>query len=268
MSSRPVSTSIVAGGSLGPDDRRRMFALFGQWFEGYGEDYFAQEAEALDHCILLHDEATSELVGFATLYQTVAAVAGRTVGIFHTPHCVVDRAYWGTNELLRGMVAFMFDQALRVRPELPWYWHYSAVGYRSYRYMPMLFERYTPRLDHATDAFDREVRDWVGHRYFGQYYKPAEGVVDWNWAGYGLSGMALEINEAKLDSPAIAAFRQVNPRWAEAVEIICQARLSEDNATKVARRWLAQSGVLAGVPGGTPARRAETVPAGGVPCSC
>ena len=264
MKPNPVRTSVVANELLGPADRERMFTLFGQWFEGYGEEYFAQEAAAVDHCVLLTDAVTSELVGFATLYQTVALIGGRAVGVFHTPHCVVDRPYWGSNELLRAMVGFMFDQALRVRPEHPWYWHYSAVGYRSYRYMPMLFQRYAPRLGHELDPFDRQVRDWVGHRHFAQYYKPAEGVVDWNWDGYGLSPQALEINEAKLDNPAIAAFRQLNPRWSEAVEILCQAPLTLDNTTKVARRWLAQCGVLPP----SAAERRVAMPTGGEPCSC
>ncbi|EWY40924.1 hypothetical protein N825_33880 [Skermanella stibiiresistens SB22] len=240
----PVTTAIVPASSLGAGQRRTMFRLLSLWFEGYGEDYFKQELDKLTSCVLLNDAETGKLVGFATLDQLETLVGGVEVGVFQTVHCVVDQAYWGTNEIMIAMVGHMFDHALSVRNDIPWYWHYSAVGYRSYRYMPMLFQRHVPQIDRRSGRFETELRDWVGFRYFEKYYQPETGTIDWNWEGYGLTPLAAAIDEAKLNSPAIATFRALNPRWRESVELLCQAELSLDNLTRTSKRWLGRAGVV------------------------
>ncbi|WP_431854959.1 hypothetical protein [Azospirillum sp.] len=250
MSRIPLRTSIVGGGAaLSPARRAVMFDLLGVWFEGYGEDYFNEELDGVDHCVLQEEPDTGQLVGFATLYQREPVVDGRAVGLFHTLHCILDRRHWGSNALVRAMVAFMLDHARGEDGGRPWYWHYSAVGYRSYRYMPSLFRRHAPNPEQALDPFDRAVRDWVGRTCFEQYYDTESGLVDWNWQGYGLTEAARAISEAKLDSPGVSLFRAVNPRWADSVEVLCQARLSDDNLTDFARRWFPPSPVSTPVSG-------------------
>ncbi|MCW2241044.1 GNAT family N-acetyltransferase [Azospirillum canadense] len=237
MNSRPLVTSVVGPAALTPELRSALFVLLSVWFEGYGEDYFNEELADLDHCVLQRDAETGELVGFATIYRQESDFDGRAVGVYHTAHCILQRRYWGSNGLVRSMVAELLDRARADRSGRVWYWSYSAVGYRSYRYMPMLFVRHTPHAEAPLGDFDRVVRDWVGRECFAQYYDTETGTVDWNWQGYGLTEEARAISEAKLDSPALALFRRLNPRWADSVEILCQAQLHDDNLTPFARRW-------------------------------
>ena len=231
----PLRTSFVEPAALTPERRAVMFALLSVWFEGYGETYFNEELEDLDHCVVQEDAETGELVGFATVYRQVIEIDGTAVGAFHTAHCILARRFWGSNGLVRAMVAEMVSCARADRSRRLWYWSYSAVGYRSYRYMPMLFVRHAPHPEQAPDALDRAVRDHIGRACFAQYYDA--GTVDWRWQGYGLTEEARAISEAKLDSPAVAQFRRINPRWADSVEILCLARLEDDNLTSFGHRW-------------------------------
>ncbi|MGR0184934.1 hypothetical protein [Azospirillum aestuarii] len=250
----PLRTSFVEPAALTPERRAAMFALLSVWFEGYGEDYFNEELEDLDHCVLQEDAGTGELVGFATVYRQATEIGGTAVGAFHTAHCILERRFWGSNELVRSMVAEMVARARADRSGRLWYWSYSAVGYRSYRYMPMLFVRHTPHPDLPPDDLDRAFRDHIGRECFAQYYDPDTGTVDWQWQGYGLTEEARAISEAKLDSPAVAQFRRINPRWADSVEILCLARLEDDNLTAFGRRWFPNNPLPSGER--VPAKRA------------
>lgn len=236
-SHHPLRTSIVEPAALTPERRAVMFALLSVWFEGYGEEYFNEELGDLDHCVLQEDPDTGELVGFATVYRQEVDIAGTAVGAFHTAHCILERRFWGSNGLVRAMVTEMVDRARADRSGRLWYWSYSAVGYRSYRYMPMLFVRHTPNADQTLDGLDRALRDHIGRECFAQYYDAGTGTVDWKWQGYGLTEEARAISDAKLDSPAVAQFRRLNPRWADSVEVLCLARLTDDNLTPFGRRW-------------------------------
>ncbi|CAO3437075.1 hypothetical protein [Azospirillum doebereinerae] len=237
MNPWPLRTSIVPGADLSAERRSAMFALLSVWFEGYGEAYFNEELEDVDHCLLQEDAETGELVGFATVYRRETEIDGQAVGVLLTAHCILHRRYWGSNGLVRAMLSFMLEHVRADESGRVWYWMYSAVGYRSYRYMPVLFRRHGPDPETPLGPLDRAVRDWVGRETFEQYYDPEGGFVDWNWQGYGMTEEARAISEAKLDSPAVAQFRRVNPRWAESVEILCQARLDDGNLTDMARRW-------------------------------
>ncbi len=237
MSPPPPRTSVVAGADLSAGRRAAMFALLSVWFEGYGEEYFNEELTDIDHCVLQEDAQSGELVGFATLNRLETAVDGTAVGLFHTVHCMLDRRYWGSNGLVRAMIAFLLERVRDDGTDRRWYWSYSAVGYRSYRYMPLLFRRHVPHPDQPPGPFDRALRDWLGRECFADYYDAEAGVVDWNWQGYGLTPEARAISDAKLDSPAVAEFRRLNPRWAESVELLCLARLDDGNLTGLAHRW-------------------------------
>lgn len=237
MNPRPLHTSIVGGAALSPERRAAMFVLLSLWFEGYGEDYFNEELEEVDHCLLQEDAETGELVGFATVYRRETEIDGQPMGVFLTAHCILHRRYWGSNGLVRAMLAYMLEQARADRSGRVWHWMYSAVGYRSYRYMPLLFRRHAPNPERILDPADRALRDWVGEETFEHYYDAQSGAVDWKWQGYGMTAEARAISEAKLDSPGVALFRGINPRWDEDVEILCQARLEDDNLTDFGRRW-------------------------------
>lgn len=243
MNPLPLRTRIVGPAALSTERRAAMFALLSVWFEGYGEEYFNEELTEVDHCVLQEDAETGQLVGFATLYRKETVIDGAAVGALHTAHCILHRRYWGSNGLVRAMVGFFLDAARRDGTGRSWYWTYSAVGYRSYRYMPLLFRRHAPHADRPLEPFERALRDWVGRECFAQYYDPQAGVVDWNWQGYGLTEEARAISEAKLDSPGVALFRRLNPRWADSVEILCLARLDDANLTDFARRWFPRSPV-------------------------
>lgn len=236
-SHHPLRTGIVEPAALTPERRAAMFALLSVWFEGYGEEYFNEELNGLDHCVLQEDPGSGELVGFATIYRQETEIGGTPVGAFHTAHCILERRFWGSNGLVRAMLTEMVARARADRSGRLWYWSYSAVGYRSYRYMPMLFIRHTPHLDDAPDGLDRAFRDHIGRECFARFYDADSGTVDWKWQGYGLTEEARAISEAKLDSPAVAQFRRLNPRWADSVEILCLARLTDDNLTPFGRRW-------------------------------
>lgn len=260
MSRSPLRTSIVDPAALTAERRAAMFALLAVWFEGYGEAYFNEELADLDQCVIQEEEETGELAGFATLYRKEPVIGGVAVGILHTAHCMLHRRHWGSNGLVRAMVGHFIDQARADGGGRPWYWTYSAVGYRSYRYMPLLFRRHGPHPEAPPDPLDRAVRDWVGRECFEQYYDPEAGLVDWNWQGYGLTEEARAISEAKLDSPGVALFRRVNPRWADSVEILCHARLDDDNLTDVGRRWFPKPDAAAPL---SPSNAGMTVP-----CAC
>lgn len=235
--SRSLRTRIVAPADLTAERRAVMFALLSVWFEGYGEEYFNKELCDLDHCMLQEVPETGELAGFATVYRQETEIAGTSVGAYHTAHCILDRRYWGTNGLVRAMVAELIARARADRSGRLWYWSYSAVGYRSYRYMPMLFVRHTPQPERSPGPLERAFRDHIGRECFAHYYDSVTGTVDWKWQGYGLTDEASAISEAKLDSPAVAEFRRLNPRWADSVEILCLARLEDENLTPFGRRW-------------------------------
>ncbi|MDO9712728.1 hypothetical protein [Paracraurococcus lichenis] len=233
-----ITIHVVPTASLSEDQWETLYGICLIWFTGYGLDFFREECGKSRHCILMHDDADGPIVGFANLYQQEAVIAGRRVGLFYTGHCFALKEHWGSSALIRGLIALMGREMRGADPDITWYWHYSAIGFRSYRYMPLLFRHFIPQVDHAADPFDRALRDRLGEEIFGDVYEPGSGLIDWNCEGYALSSLASEISDAKLANSTISVIDQLNPRWAEGVEILCQARMSTDNLTRLSSRWI------------------------------
>jgi hypothetical protein len=220
--------------------RATLFDACSDWYVNYGEEYFFQELDLSEHTFVLTDRANGDFAGFGSLRRLELDVAGQAVGAFYTGHAFSHPGYWGTHEPVRSMVAHMLRHAAAHR-EREWFWLYSATGYRAYRYMPALFQAYVPQENGAPDPLADCVRALVGRRNFEQYYDEATGLIDWQWEGYGLSRQAAEITAAKADNAALRDYARFNPKWAEGVELLCIARLTSDNLTRLARHWAANA---------------------------
>lgn len=238
--SEALRMDIVPPSALSADERACMFSMVSAWFDGYGFDYFQQELDAADLCYVQRVAGSGEMAAFSTVHRRIFQRGDAEVGVFHTAHCIVARAHWGSGHVFE-MIADLARRGRAEPKDRSWFLSYSAVGYRSYRYMPMLFREFLPVADCKTRTLDHDLRDRIGAAFFGDYYDPAAGVIDWNWPGYGLTPEARDISSAKLESAALRSLADVNPHWDRGVEILCLASLAESNLTGIGRRRLAVS---------------------------
>ena len=119
-----------------------------------GVQVVAGGAEKLRLANLELDARDGTVRGFSTQRVLAATVEGTRVRAIFSGDTVIDRAYWGEQELVRGWSRFA--GAVRAEaPETPLFWFLISKGYRTYLYLPLFFARYFPRHDAPTPPFEQ-----------------------------------------------------------------------------------------------------------------
>lgn len=235
-----LQSTIVATDRLSPAERDEMFELIDASFSGAIRAKTHRDIAENDFAILLRDPESGRLGGFSLAFLTRGTVDGRAVGGICSDDTIVDRAYWGTTTFIRALLGFLLERA-EAEPDRRWYWFYACKGYRTYRFMPMLFDDHYPAPDRPMPPdLVRVVRFLAGEIDHAEF-DPATGLLRWTDGGvYVLRPGVGDIDATRLTRPDIAFFQRLNPAWTEGVELACIAPVHRDNLTARARRWLAE----------------------------
>jgi hypothetical protein len=222
-------------------DRDAMFAIFARHYDCVCLEKFTTDLSEKDCVLMLRNEAGA-ICGFSTQRILRITVQGRPVRAIFSGDTIVDRAYWGEQELGRCWCHYV-SAAYAEEPDVPLYWFLISKGYRTYLYLPLFFERFHPNRHSATPEFEQLVLDTLASARFSRDYDSARGVITFVQPQGQLKPHLAEIPPRRLRDMNVQFFLLRNPGYRRGDELACLAEISPSNMKFFAGRILAAAPV-------------------------
>lgn len=214
-----ISQSVLEVSALTAAERSRLGALYEQHYTA-GHN-FQRDLLEKDWVLLLRDP--QGIVGFSTLQRLEMPVGV----VYFSGDTLVLPAHRHSYDLPRLWGQFVFQKvAQEGRPCL---WFLICSGFRTYRFLPVFFQRFYPRHDQPTPADIQQSLDQLATSRFGSLYQ--QGVVQLASANHE------PLPARRLDAHA-QYFLQKNPGWAQGHELACLTWLDPGNLTRAGQRMV------------------------------
>lgn len=238
-----LSARLARRADLTSDAVDDMFDLMTRHYVNVDRALFEKDLSEKTWVILLSDPALDVVCGFSTQVVLRADVAGWPVRVLFSGDTIVDREYWGDSALAGtwGRLALSLIDSARD----PLYWLLLSKGYKTYRFLPLFFREYHPRLGVATPRhLCRIVEAFAAARY-GDDFDPECGIVRAGPWQYRLREGLADVTSERLRDPDVRFFHERNPGHARGDELCCLAPITRDNFTPAALRVIRREPELA-----------------------
>ncbi len=232
-----LTSRVVPAGTLSQATARDLYTIFGRHYDCVTWDNFSRDLSQKDFVVLLADQVSGELRGFSTQQVLETIVHGTRVRAIFSGDTIIDREYWGEQELVRGWCRFA-GQVLAAEPHVPLYWFLISKGYRTYLFLPLFYREYYPRPNYPAPAFEQEVMDLFACARFPGFYNPTAGLIEFPRSQGHLNSDLAEIPLNRRNHPQVQFFLSRNPDYARGNELVCLAAIHPDNMKSFARNAL------------------------------
>jgi hypothetical protein len=228
-----LTAQIVARSLLPAQTAEEMLALHQRNFDGVERARFLADLSEKDWVILLLT-AEGRLAGFSTqrLLPPLEEFGGARC--LFSGDTIVERAHANTS-LLPGCFGHLMLRLIEAHGEESLYWFLISKGFRTYRFLPVFFERFWPSPDHATPPEIQALLDGVARRKFGSGYDAATGLVRIVGADRLAPALA-EVPRGREADRHVAFFLARNPGFSRGDELACLAPIRRDNLNAYGRR--------------------------------
>lgn len=209
-----------------------MFHLLAHHFEGVTTIQFTRDLAEKNWVVLIR--RSSQLVGFSTLLVYESSFGGEPVSVVYSGDTIVAPEAWGSSALARGWITAV-NQLRERYPRGKYYWLLLTSGFRTYRFLPVFWREFFPRVNAATPSHVQQLRDHLAVERFGSQYEAASGIVRFHQP-QRLQGGLQKIPIERTSDPHVAFFLARNPAHAHGDELVCLTELCDENLTAAGRR--------------------------------
>ncbi len=234
-----IQGRVVPISEINPIDARAMYELFTRHYDCVSLDHFMFDLSEKD-CVLLLRNLEGVICGFSTQKVFRVSVAGTPVRAVFSGDTIVDRAYWGEQELGRCWCRYV-SSVYWEEPDVPLYWFLISKGYRTYLYLPLFFEVFYPNCNAPTPAFEQQLLDTLASAKFPDYYHPESGLIEFPQSQGQLKPHLATIPARRLRNLHVQFFLERNPGYAAGHELACLAEISPTNMKLFAGRILGEA---------------------------
>jgi hypothetical protein len=231
-----IHSRIVSVAELAPDDARAMYEIFARHYDCVSLERFLIDLSEKD-CVLILRNPNDAICGFSTQKVFRATVEDIPVRAVFSGDTIVDRAYWGEQELGRCWCRYV-SSVYWEEPDVPLYWFLISKGYRTYLFLPLFFESFYPNCEAQTPDFEKRVLDTLAATKFPDHYRPESGLIEFSESQGQLKPHLAEIPPRRLRDPHVQFFLKRNPAYASGHELACLAEISPSNMKLFAGRIL------------------------------
>lgn len=220
-------------------DKRDMYAIMGSYFDGMSWEVFDRDFCEKQWVIVLRHDTSDKIAGFSTQMVMEAYVDGERYKAFFSGDTIVDKNYWcGDTQLITAWLDLALSLAESFSP-VKLYWFLISKGYRTYRFLPMIFKDYCPRYDRETPAREKKILDIFASKKYPFEYDSLSGLIKPRKKSCLNPEMA-KVREHRLTNPHVTFFLKKNPGYENGDELACLAEISKENLTATAGRFLRQ----------------------------
>lgn len=209
-----------------------MFLLMDTFYDQVLYAQFIKDLEEKDYCILLLDEA-ERIQGFSTQKLMTLQVDQREIHGVFSGDTIIHRDYWGSMELFKVFTQ-NFIKIGKSYDEF--YWFLISKGYKTYKMLPLFFNTFYPNYQEIAPDYEKQIMAVFGHSRYPKDYDEETGIIAYHSIKDRLKKGVAEITEKQLKDPDIQYFQKINPKHFEGQDLVCLARLEEDNLKPIARR--------------------------------
>ncbi|MBX3171338.1 MAG: hypothetical protein KF760_28270 [Candidatus Eremiobacteraeota bacterium] len=214
-----IKQEVVAVSELPAAQLRLLQDLYEAHYGGL--HHFARDLSEKDWVLLLR--SGQQVVGFSSLQRReqnafVVYFSGDTLVLPDHRHAYDLPRLWGR---------FVFQQV--ARESLPCLWFLICGGFRTYRFLPVFFQKFYPRYEEKTPGETQALLDRLASQRYGDLYH--EGIVRLG------SPCLEELPPRELDAHA-RFFLERNPGWRLGHELACLTWLDRANLTPAGQRMV------------------------------
>ena len=230
-----LAARLTSPADLTPGQLDEMFDLMTKHYANVRRDIFETDLAEKTWTIVLTDLGGGAIRGFSTqvLLETENA-HGRVTALF-SGDTIIDRERWG-DSALAGVWGRLALSLIDADPDAELYWFLLSKGYKTYRFLPLFFREFYPRLDTATPTRVRRIRDALASARYPADYDARAGIVRTGPWQYRLRDGLADITPERLRDPQIRFFQEQNPGHVHGDELCCLAPLTRANFTPAAYR--------------------------------
>lgn len=231
-----LQSAVLPRVELSSEQIGRMYDLLAAHFADTDYATFKRDLDEKEWVILLTGP-DGDLLGFSTLMVIETIVEGMALRAFFSGDTIVHRDHWGDPALASVWGNFVLSQ-VDGRPDIRTYWFLISKGFRTYRFLPVYFNRFFPRHDEPIPPLERAILDHLATLKFPGHYDPHRGIIRFSGGQDRLKEDLAEVPEGRLTDPHVRFFLERNPGFAEGDELACLAEIHPDNLKPAARRVL------------------------------
>lgn len=226
--SAPAATADAARReALAGAERAELYALLQEHFEGVLPEQFNRDLDEKDW--VLRIRMGERLIGFTTLQARAFEHEGRHLRVLYSGDTIMSPEGWGSPVLAKGWISLV-HRIQAEHPDDPWYWLLLSSGFRTYRFLPVFWREFWPRVDAEAPSDMRALTNALAHDRFGTQYNATAGVVRFD-RPQRLRGQLAAIPEGRELDPHVRFFLELNPGHAAGDELVCLAPIHDDNLT-------------------------------------
>ena len=230
---------LIPRAALSADDVSEMYALFSNFFAGVSERRFRTDLEEKQWIIRLM--RGSELCGFSSLRFSRHTHRDKPIAVLSSGDTIMAPEARSTTVLARTWIGAV-NQLRRFYGEPDLFWLLLVSGFRTYRLLPVFWQEFYPCYGKSTPSGVQEEMHAVASTLFGAQYSLLDGVVRFQEPQV-LKPEHNGIPAARRDDPHVNFFVGRNPAHSQGDELVCWARLCQENLTRAgARMWHATAG--------------------------
>jgi len=239
MRAPAIQSRIIPAADIAPADAYAMYEIFARHYDCVSLDQFLIDLSEKD-CVLVLRNTSNAICGFSTQKIFRVSVGGAPVRAVFSGDTIVDRAYWGEQELGRCWCRYV-SSVYWDEPDVPLYWFLISKGYRTYLYLPLFFETFYPNCEAPTPAFEQRLLDTLAVAKFSDHYHRETGLIEFPCSQGQLKPYLAKIPDRRLRNPHVQFFLKHNPAYASGHELACLAEISPLNMKLFAGRILGQA---------------------------
>lgn len=202
---------LVETCSLTPRDIDTLWELFRDHHTITHDEFLARCREKCEITALFRHRHTDALIGFMGVrHREITISTGERVSTLYFGHGFISPSHRGQHLIQRTVVALYLKCLLRRPTQRVFLWS-NALTVRPYLLTARDLQEYYPHpfIDWPDDV--REVRDQLGHHYYGQDFDIEHGVV--HKSTRYVRQHALHIHPDKQRDPHVQLYMTLNPGY-------------------------------------------------------
>ena len=225
-----LGTKILTKSDIG-----EMYRLMNSHYNNMDIETFQGDLSEKKDVILLRESDGRSIKGFSTLMLLEETVNGNPITALFSGDTIIDKEYWGTNELPKmwGRYAFSLIDEM---PDQELYWFLMSKGYKTYRFLPVFFNEFYPRRGVEFPERDKEILDTFASSKFPRNYNPQTGIISFGEEKDSLKQGIADIDESRMKNSDVRYFVERNPNWYRGDELACLVKLTKDNFNRVGHK--------------------------------
>ncbi len=234
---RAIRAEVLSVSGVDIHLREQLHQLFVSGYDGVSRKKFDADFIEKTHVIVLRTNEGA-VCGFSTLTELKRQYCGQEVALVFNGDSIIDPKHWGSPTLFRAWLRYLLDRH-DSNPPGKTFWFLTTKGHRVFRMLPLFFNRFWPawspdRTDHALEGLAHEI----GMGEFPDRYESATGRIKVAPFGERLSPDLAEIPKKDACRDDVGFFLKANPNYRLGEELLCLARITPDNLTSFAKKYL------------------------------